>query len=675
MQQIVLFALLGLGTGALTAGVALSLVTMYRGSGVINLAAGAIVMITGFMFWALRTGKLGPTFGAAPALALTLVFAVIIGVVLELCTIRPLRSSTPLAKMVASLGVLLTAQGLVLLIVGPNTQQAPSILPLSTVSVFGVTVGVAHFILAGIVIASALALAAAYRWTKFGLATKAAAENEASAMLVGLSPNTLSLINVVIGTVIATLLGVLAASLIQLDTNELPLIVVPALAAAIFARFTSFTIACFAGLALGMAENLLYYLSTLSWFPTSGGEAFPGIEQLLIFGAIIVALFWRGARLPGRGDIVERRLPIAPRPERLARPAIIAAVVGVIALIVLPYNYRQALMNSMIGTVLALSMVIITGFGGQISVMQLALSGLSGILLAHLASGAGIGFPLGALIAAAGATVVGFGTAVAALRVRGVTLAVVTLAAAYAIEQFVLDNSQFGAGQGGLPVPQPTLAGFNLGNNAAFKGIDGHFPSPVLGFVILAVTILMCLFVANLRRSGFGLRMLAVRANERAAAATGVSVRSVKLSGFSVGAFAAGLAGALFAYNYGSISAQPFGALAALSLIAFVYIGGITMVQGALFAGVLATAGLSQFVFQEWFGISGTWTLLFGGVTLIFNLVFFPDGVAGTNYQKKQAKRALKRSREQADAQAVRVGSSLAVASADVSRVPGSRRE
>ena len=131
-------------------------------------------------------------------------------------------------------------------------------------------------------------------------------------------------------------------------------------------------------------------------------------------------------------------------------------------------------------------------------------------------------------------------------------------------------------------MPQPELFGIDLGSTASFRGLDGKVPSPILGFFVLIVAILLCLFVANLRRSSLGQRMVAVRANERAAAAVGVNVRNVKIAGFTISSFIAGVAGVLYAYNFGSVSANRFSALTALGLIAFAYIGGITMVSGAL---------------------------------------------------------------------------------------------
>src|SRR5262249_25187405 len=235
-------------------------------------------------------------------------------------------------------------------------------------------VGQRRFILTGIVIVAAAALAAAYKWTKFGLATRAAAENEAAAMLSGLSPNLISLTNTLLASLVAGALGILAASITQLDPQTLPLQIIPALAAALIAQFTSFGVACAAAIGIGILDSLVQYASAQSWFPQSGGVALPGVTDLLAFAIIVVVLFWRGSRIPGRGEVVERRLPEAPRPRHLWRTALICGLVGAVLLIIFPFDFREALINTLIGAVMALSLVVITGFVVPISIIPLALA-------------------------------------------------------------------------------------------------------------------------------------------------------------------------------------------------------------------------------------------------------------------------------------------------------------
>jgi branched-chain amino acid transport system permease protein len=271
-----------------------------------------------------------------------------------------------------------------------------------------------------------------------------------------------------------------------------------------------------------------------------------------------------------------------------------------------------------------------------------ALAGASGFVVSHLAVNAGIDFPLGAICGTLAATALGFIAGASALRVRGVSLAVVTLAAAVAIEQFGFANSTWGAGATGSPVPELNLLGLDLGPRASFRGLDGDVPSPILGFCVLAVVVVLGLLVSHLRRSGLGQRMLAVRSNERAAAAAGINVRNTKFAAYAISSFIAGAGGTLYGYSLGSVSAERFGILIALGFVAFAYVGGITMVSGAVFGGLIATSGLIPHIFEAELGISGTWTLLVAGITLILNLVLFPDGVAGSQYQKKRIAAAKK---------------------------------
>ncbi len=641
MEIILLFVLLGLGSGALIAGIALAVVLTYRGSGIINLSTGGMAMLGGYAYWALNTGKIAslPTWLALP---LSLLFVVAVGAVTEIVVYRPLRNSAPLAKLVASLGVLLVAQAAMLLAFGIAPQPEPSILPQNDVHMLGAVVPVDRFILTGMVIVAAAVLAAVYKWTRFGLATRAASENEVAAMLGGLSPNMISLVNTLIAALLAGGLGILAASITELDPQTLPLQIIPALAAALLAGFTSFGVACGASIGIGILYSLIQYVSSQSWFPQSGGVALPGVTDLLAFLIIVGVLFWRGSRIPARGELVERRLPAVPRPRNLARTSLILAAVAAVALVVLPFDFREALINTLIGTLMALSLVVVTGFVGQISVVQLSLAGAAGFTIAHMAFNFGITFPVAALAGIAVAVAIGMATAVSALRVRGVSLAVVTLAGAVAIENFGFVNNTWGGGEAGSPVPEPKWFGLDLGPQAPFRGLDHDLPSPVFGWVALVCAVLLCAGVGVMRRRSLGQRMLAVRSNERAAAAAAINPRTVKFAGFGIAAFIAGVAGDLYAYNFGSVSADRFDAVTALSLIAFAYAGGITLISGAVFAGLISAQALIPYALDKWFGLNGNWFLLFGGVLLIFTLIRNPEGVAGDIYRRTHKRPVLR---------------------------------
>ena len=173
MKETLLFLLLGLGTGATIAAIALGVVVTYRGSGFINLAAGAIAMLAGFSFWALRTGELGFTVATPLAIAGTYLFVSVVSIAIEFAVYRPLRTAPPLAKLVASLGVLLTAQATMLLAFGTSQHPQPTIIPIRVIRMLGSAVPVSAFVISGIVVALTALYWALYRWTRFGLATRA----------------------------------------------------------------------------------------------------------------------------------------------------------------------------------------------------------------------------------------------------------------------------------------------------------------------------------------------------------------------------------------------------------------------------------------------------------------------------------------------------------------------
>ncbi len=183
------------------------------------------------------------------------------------------------------------------------------------------------------------------------------------------------------------------------------------------------------------------------------------------------------------------------------------------------------------------------------------------------------------------ATATGFLAGASALRVRGVTLAVVTLAAAIAIEQFGFANPTWGVLYYGNAIPEPRILGIDVGSASGLRAIGGGLVSPALGLMLLASTTAVGLLVVRVRQSGLGNRMLAVRSNEAAAAAVGVSVRDTKFAAYALSSCIAAVGGVAYAYASTKVTLDSFGILVALQFVAFAYIGGITMIPGAVFAG------------------------------------------------------------------------------------------
>jgi len=477
---------------------------------------------------------------------------------------------------------------------------------------------------------AAAVLWALYRWSHFGLATRAASENGTSAKLAGLHTERLALQNAVLAALVAGGMGILAGAVTQIDTVNLPLQVVPALGAAIFARFTSFSITCLAGLLIGAAQSLLYYAQTKPWFPTNGGVPLPGVSSVLTFLVIVAALWLRGSSLPTRGELLEAHLPSAPRPTRLASPALVCVAAVIVALFVVPFDYRFAIGVSLAGTIIGLSLVLITGYVGQVSLLQVPLAGIAAFAVSHLATDGGMSFPVASVLAVVIATATGFLAGASALRVRGVTLAVVTLAAAIAIEQFGFANPTWGVLRYGNAIPEPRIFGWDVGSAAGLRAIGGGLVSPALGLMLLAATTAIALLVLRVRQSGLGNRLLAVRSNESAAAAAGVGVRGTKFSAYALSSCIAGVGGVAYAYAFTKVTVDSFGVLVALQFVAFAYIGGITMIPGAVFAGLMTTGGVIPHFLDAQLGLSQTWILLVAGVALILCLRAFPSGIAGS---------------------------------------------
>jgi ABC-type branched-subunit amino acid transport system permease subunit len=217
-----------------------------------------------------------------------------------------------------------------------------------------------------------------------------------------------------------------------------------------------------------------------------------------------------------------------------------------------------------------------------------------------------------------------------AVRVRGINLAITTLAMAQAIDSLAFQNPSFSGGYSGAPIPQPTIFGWHLGISAG-----GGQASIAFALMCLLVAVVACIAVLNLRRSGTGRRMLAVRANERAAAAVGIDVQRVKLLAFSMSAFVAGIGGSLIAYEQlgGNLSADSFGPIASLVLLTAVFIGGVSTVAGAIIAGIASANGIMFYLLSSNIHSFGQWQALVGGVGLIAVAVRQPDGLAGFNIE------------------------------------------
>ena len=626
--------LFGIGTGTIIAALALGLVVAYRASGVINFGHGAIATYVTYVYVSLvDTGDYpipplpnpvapiegifdielfdiptmisvsGSGTSRGIAIAIALLTAAALGLIAHYAIFRPLRYAPILAKVVASVGIMLFLQAAVVLRFGSRAKSADPIFPNDPVDFLGVRVGQDRFWLLGTVAAVTAVLYALFRYTRFGIATRASAENEQFTTLLGFNADRQAGISWVLASVLAGAVGILVAPITGVTPNLFTVLLISSLGAALLGRMSSFVVAAVAGLMLGA-----------------------------------IAMVVRGETLPSRGSITAERLPEAYAPPitrwRLSAYGLLV-IVATWVTIFAPFQFRAGMQNSMIGVLFALSLVVVTGYVGQISLMQMALAGVSAFAVGTFGTDAGL--PLVLTLPLAVASGIGFGllAALPSLRTRGASLAVVTLASGLALEEiFFKRPGWFGLSRTNKVAPTPEVAGLEFGPSSSFFLGDDKIPTGGFGIFLLVLTIASCVGVMRLRRSRLGEQMLAVRANERAAAAAGVNVAMVKLTAFGISAALAGLGGALTAYKLGTYTGASFGIFVSLAVLAFAYLGGISTVGGAITAGTLFAEGIGIIATNEWFIDVGSYTAYVAGFFLIATAVYNNEGIDG--FQRRQ---------------------------------------
>ncbi len=524
-----------------------------------------------------------------------------------------MRSAPALARVGASIGVMLALQAVALLNYSTFAVSSPPILPDTPIHFAGLTVPSDRLYLAGLTVIVGLVLAGIYRFTRFGLVTRAAIENERGAALLGHSASRIAAYNWVLATVLAAAAGILILPITTLNPGTYTLFIVPALGAALLGRFSSFSVVVVGGLVIGMLQSELVKLQSVwSWLPQQG------LQDGLPFIIIMLAMVVLARRLSARGAISDVHNPAVGRPRRPAITAGGCVAVGVIALLLANGDYRSAIISSLVTACVCFSVVIITGYVGQISLVQNALAGVSAFMVTHIAQSLGIGFPFGLILAALCAVVVGVVIGLPAVRVRGVNLAVTTLATAAALDALVFNNSSFSGGYTGRNVRPPHLFGLNL---------EPSSNSVVFGILVVVIVALMGLFVARVRNGRLGRTFLAVRSNERAAASIGIDVARAKLSAFAIAAFVAGIGGGLLAYQQQNVNAATFTLWTSLTILAITYVGGVGRITGAVAAGaLLASNGVVPTVLNNLFNF-GQYQALIAGVLLTLTAVANPDGM------------------------------------------------
>ena len=560
-------AIAGIGIGAVAALSGLGLLVTYRATGVFNLAFGAIAMICAYLLWQ-TVQQWGWPIGVAAPLVL-LGFAPALGLVLERLVFRPLerRSAPPSESLVASLGVFVLLVGCAFVVWGTETHvDVPTIVPAGTVQLPGdINVRYDTLVDLAVVAAVSIALAVVIR-TRAGLVARAVVERRSLAELAGLPADRVASAGWAIGSTLAGTAGVLIAPRLRLDPYGLTLVVLETMAVAVIARLVSPVVAVVSALLLGVAQ------SELTRFHLVGrnGALLDALTTNLFVVALLVAVLLL-PRLDEPGGDAGAAAHLAVRRE-LPPPR--GWWIPCVILLAIPLAFQMGdLRNAHQVPALAVilvSIVVLTGYTGQISLGQAGFAGLGALFAAKLAAGHLWFLPqlpdlLAVFVGAVLVMPVGWLTGWPAIRRRGLFLALTTFAVGSVVSRFVFLQSSFVSNvRVSLPTPFTGDHAFYLFELACLAGA--------------------LLLVSNLHSGRLGRALLAIRDDENGARAAGIDVRRLKVFVFSISAALAGLGGILLSQSLRAFDATTFDPIQSLIWFAAVVVFGVDSAAGAVIA-------------------------------------------------------------------------------------------
>jgi ABC-type branched-subunit amino acid transport system ATPase component/ABC-type branched-subunit amino acid transport system permease subunit len=624
--------IIGLLNGLTIGLLAVGLVLVYKSNRFLNLAHAQLGALSALLLakWVIDWG-----WGWWAAFGLSILLGIVTGVVVERALVAPLRRRTksPLRLLLLSIGVSQLLLALTFIPgLNPDTSET-TVYPQpfeSDVRIGGVALTGMNILTAILVPALVAALALFMRYSVYGKQIRAAANNPDAARLCGISVTGVSTLTWALAGAFAGLSAVLQApNQASFNVASLgPFLLMMTLGAAAFGAFTSLPGALAGGLLLALVGQIV-----------SAETSSATTSLLWVFVTILVIVFVRGkaiARVFEVSGAAVEELPVTRVPASLRHRALIRhqrVWVGLLALGALavlpklPYfdttGDQFLLTLVLIYALLGVCLTILLGWGGQVSLGSFALVGLGAYLTARWA---GSGWTLVSLflvigcIGAAVMVVVGL----PALRIRGLTLAVTTLGFGVISHDWLFHQSWIAENPFAATVVTPSL-GTGLGRPESQVAVY------YIALVVVAVAVLMC---AALRRSSPGRLFIAVRDNERASAAFGVSPPEVKLAVLAVSGFFSAVAGVLWADAWRAVSATQFTPDVSIAILAIPVIGGLGSVGGAVAAAVLLY-GLTFFLGPEVQGLFGDlgqnlgFSLFLAGAGVVLTVMHFPNGIAG----------------------------------------------
>ncbi|HUY86728.1 MAG TPA: hypothetical protein VMU77_06405, partial [Acidimicrobiales bacterium] len=530
-------------------------------------------------------------------------------------------------KLTASLGMLVALPQLADAIFGSSNRLAPPALflnpnhvyarlgsyPLNGLEISTVIVTGGMVILFGVLI----------RYTPIGLQMRAVVESPRLAELSGIRSSEVGIVSWALSSFTAGLAGVLLAPLFaQLNSLNFTTLLVSAVAAAAFGGFISIPLALVGGIFLGVGQQVIGGYLPSNTVLAQGLR--PGFPFLVLLVLLIVLPSLRSLHVTA-----DPLSPCDPPPPSTAAPhasiatasivrtwwiAILAFVVGS-CVTWIPHNWVDNFSQAMIFAIIFLSITLLTGMSGQISLAQMTFAGIGAFTAGHLAS-THLGLPvlIGTLVGGCIAAGLGALVALPSLRLGGLSLALLTLAFALLADNVVFPYSWAGNGSTGVNVPRPQIGSIDFSNSRPF-------------FVLVLTILALCAFgVYMIRRGTTGMYLAAIRGSELAASSIGINVSKSKIIVFSVSAFIAGIGGGLYGSFQSTVSPNDFVYFFSLIFVVVVMIVGSRTVGGAIQAGfayVLIAQALNLSFLPKW--VNSFEPVLFGLAALTF--VTHPEGV------------------------------------------------
>ena len=623
MSQFLSYAIPGLPYGCVFALLGMGLVLTYQTSDVFNLAFGAQAYASAVVFFvAVQNGW--PVWAA---FLLSVVFgAPVLGALLQFGLYRHVRTKPPLVKLVAALGMLIAIPAVLQVAFGADQLINPPSLWLSPSAVYfhvaGDAIDGTELSTVIVTAAVALLLSLMFHFTQTGLRMRAMAESPRMVSLTGVNSEGVGLASWMLSSFLAGLAGVLLAPAFGgLQSTNFTELLVAAVAAAAAGSLRSLPWTFFGGILLGVAEELLSgYLPSGQILSSGLRPAFPFVVLLglLVF---LPGLRRRWARTDD--PLAACDPPPAPLASSVGGPLFRRASRTTMALLLggfvasamtwISGSWVFTITEILVFAIVFLSIVLLTGMSGQISLCQATFAGVGAFTAGQLADHFGVSILLGILIAGLASAAVGVVVALPALRLGGLALALATLAFGLLADNIGFQYSWSGNGQSGIVVPRPQLGSINFTSNRAFF---------LLVLVVLALCIVVVMAIA---RGTTGRELAALRGSELAAASIGVNTRRLKIIVFALSAGIAGVGGALYASLDQSVSSSDFNTLISLVLVVVIATVGVSSIEGAVEAGIAYVVVNTVLTSDLPSQYSSLLELVFGAGVIVY--VLHPEGV------------------------------------------------